>query len=139
MPIRKASNNNIEIAAVANTKIAANAITSAKVIVDTGPRITNVIITNSDFTANSNKLYRSNETSYYRIVGTNFTSGSLVYAEPDSSGFADVANVANTVVFNSNSNLHVSFGNLTVGIQRLYVVNLDSKFAFRPNAFVAAL
>lgn len=130
MPISKIQGKHLANGAITTSKIASNAVTSAKLIVSTVPKVTNVIVID-EFNIPTGTTYGSIYNTKIRITGNNFVNGAQVFVEIISAnGYQQRGYLANTIVYNDSSNLYANFSGLPVGEYNMYVINPDSSVAF---------
>ena len=95
-----------------------------------GPLIANIAITDSNYVVTGSNILSANTGGYVKIIGSNFLSNTQVLVR---SGRYSTATVINYI---SDSELRVQLPQSNVGLNMVYVVNYDGKFAANTIGYV---
>jgi len=95
-----------------------------------GPIIANIAITNSSYVVTGSNILSTVNGGHVKIIGSNFFSNTQVLVKSGSIKNATIIN------YTSNSELQVQLPASNAGVNLLYVVNYDGKFAANTIGYV---
>ena len=95
-----------------------------------GPSITTIAITNDSYTVTGSNILSANTGGYIKINGSNFLSNTQVLVR------RGAMKPALTITYISSSELRARVPASNVGVNIVYVVNYDGKFAANTIGYV---
>jgi hypothetical protein len=95
-----------------------------------GPRINTIAITDAAYTVTGSNILSANTGGYIKIIGSNFLSNTQVLVR------RGAMTPALTITYISSSELRARVPASNVGVNIVYVVNYDGKFAANTIGYV---
>lgn len=95
-----------------------------------GPLIANVSITDSSYVVTGSNILSANTGGYVKIIGSNFLSNTQVLVRRGR------ITPASVITYTSNSELRAQLPASNIGINMIYVINYDGKFAANTIGYV---